>query len=172
MKNLEVKWPSIGYLMIVSIIIGLLGGGFCPLSCSVHCNVKCKGRRGKQRRKAAGAVSLSLLSRASLSVYTEQLSVCHFSQHSHSKMVKSHKDKVVHKAMKSIDKFYNEVPGNCRDLNLKSKRTFIDNSNLFSVRRYFRRGHLVSVLFCVRLLHNCLRFLIIQVKPTILSKNR
>merc|ERR1712141_399949 len=39
-----------------------------------------------------------------------QLSVCHFSQHSHSKMVKSHKDKVVHKAMKSIDKFYNEVP--------------------------------------------------------------
>merc|ERR1712154_14343 len=26
------------------------------------------------------------------------------------KMVKSHKDKVVHKAMKSIDKFYNEVP--------------------------------------------------------------
>merc|ERR1711988_773876 len=38
------------------------------------------------------------------------LSVCHFSQHSHSKMVKSHKDKVVHKAMKSIDKFYNEVP--------------------------------------------------------------
>ena len=26
-------------------------------------------------------------------------------------MVKSHKDKVVHKAMKSIDKIYNEVPG-------------------------------------------------------------
>merc|ERR1712045_840592 len=25
-------------------------------------------------------------------------------------MAKSHKDKVVHKAMKSIDKFYNEVP--------------------------------------------------------------
>ena len=87
--------------------------GYCPLSCSVHCNVKCRVRRGKQSRKAAAAVSLSLLSRASLSVYTEQLSVCIFSQHSHSKMVKSHKDKVVHKAMKSIDKFYNEVPGNC-----------------------------------------------------------
>merc|ERR1711988_688434 len=27
-----------------------------------------------------------------------------------SKMAKSHKDKVVHKAMKFIDKFYNEVP--------------------------------------------------------------
>ena len=99
--------------MIVSIIIGLLGGGFCPLSCSVHCNVKCKVTRGKQRRKAAAAVSLSLLSRASLSVYTEQLSVCHFSHNFLIKMVKSHKDKVVHKAMKSIDKFYNEVPGNC-----------------------------------------------------------
>ena len=141
--------------------------GFCPLSCSVNCNLKCRVTRGKQIRKAAAAVSLSLLSRASLSVYTEQLSVCNFSQHFHIKMVKSHKDKVVHKAMKSIDKFYNEVPGNCRDLNLKSKRTFIDNLNLFSVRRYFRRGHLVSVLFCVRLLHNCLCFLIIQVKPTI-----
>ena len=31
-------------------------------------------------------------------------------------MAKSHKDKVVHKAMKSIDKFYNEVPGKSTDI--------------------------------------------------------
>ena len=34
-------------------------------------------------------------------------------------MVKSHKDKVVHKAMKSIDKFYNEVPGKYKGIKTK-----------------------------------------------------
>ena len=74
-------------------------------------------------------------------------------------MVKSHKDKVVHKAMKSIDKLYNEVPGNYKHVKL-----YPLNILLFSVRWYFWRGNLVPVLFYVCLLHHSLCFSIIQVK--------
>ena len=75
-------------------------------------------------------------------------------------MVKSHKDKVVHKAMKSIDKFYNEVPG---EYKTKKTKLYFSYYDIFSVRWYFRWGDLVPVLLHVCLLHDSLCFSIIQV---------
>ena len=71
------------------------------------------GERGKLRREEGKPLSLSLQPQCTLysTVYGHSWTTNSDKTFNIRIMAKSHKDKVVHKAMKSIDKFYNEVPG-------------------------------------------------------------
>ena len=77
------------------------------------CRALCGGdeRKAEQcmtEKAGGGAVSLSLTVNI-----TAEPSTSRTLKTFPSKMAKSPKEKVVHKAMKSIDKLYNEVPGKC-----------------------------------------------------------
>ena len=83
-------------------------------------------------------------------------------------MVKTAKEKTIHKAMRSADKFYTEIPGYYIHSFKFVLDKLINKQDIFSICGCFWWRDLVSVLLCVCGLHNCLCISFVKVKTMFL----